>query len=133
MAKVAVTQNSKIEEAIAQAMAYFDLEPLVRNKIVAVKPNETWASEEDTTAITQPDSLRAVLRFVKQFHPKELIVTGGAGAGETDEIFRLNGLMDVVQTEKAEFFDHNRSPFKEVPLEYVPERDVAGPQSSVMV
>jgi hypothetical protein len=29
-----------------------------------VKPNETWASHEDLTAITQPDSLRAVLRYI---------------------------------------------------------------------
>jgi uncharacterized protein (DUF362 family) len=36
---------------------------------------------------------------------------GGAGAGETDEIFRIAGLMDVVQSEGAEFFDHNRPTF----------------------
>jgi uncharacterized protein (DUF362 family) len=60
-------------------------------------------------------------------------VTGGSGAGETDEIFRIGGLMQVVESEGAEFHDHNRPPFVEVPLEYAPERDVAGPQRSVMV
>src|SRR4030095_5525571 len=61
-------------------------------KIVAVKPNETWASREDCTAVTRPDSLRAVLRFIKRLEPRTLIVTGGAGAGET-------GLMEVAQSE----------------------------------
>jgi uncharacterized protein (DUF362 family) len=106
---------------------------LVRGKIVAVKPNETWASAEDTTGVTQPDTLRAVLRAMKRFGPRELVVTGGAGAAETDEVFRIAGLMDVVEAEGATFFDHNRPPFIEVGLDYAPERDVDGPQSSIMV
>ncbi len=133
MSKVAIAQEKKIEDAIVKVMACFDLEPLVFDKVVAVKANDTWASAEDKTAVTQPDSLRAALRFLKQFHPRELVVTGGSGAGETDEIFRIAGLMDVVKEEGAEFFDHNRPPFKEVPLEYAPDKDMKGPQASVVV
>jgi uncharacterized protein (DUF362 family) len=63
----------------------------------------------------------------------ELVVTGGAGAAETDEVFRLAGLMEVVEENGATFFDHNRPPFTEVPLEYAPDRGVQGPQRTVMV
>src|SRR5438552_10603790 len=41
--------------------------------------------------------------------------------------------MDVVTAEGAEFFDHNRPPFRAVPLAYRPKADVAGPQREVMV
>src|SRR3954447_12064496 len=133
MAMVVVTRSEAIEEAVAEALRHLPVESLVRGKRVAVKPNETWASAEDTTGVTQPDTLRAVLRQLKPHQPRELIVTGGAGAGETDEIFRVAGLMDVVEQEGATFFDHNRAPFREVALEYAPEADVAGPQKSVMV
>src|SRR5689334_14803379 len=133
MATVVITRDDDMEKAIAEALGHIDLGRLVRGKLVAVKPNETWASAEDTTAVTQPDTLRAVLRRVKQFGPRELVVTGGAGAGETDEIFRIAGLMDVVEAEGATFFDHNRPPFTEVELPYAPEADVDGPQKSVMV
>jgi uncharacterized protein (DUF362 family) len=61
------------------------------------------------------------------------VVSGGAGAAETDDVFRIGGLMDVVEQEQAAFFDHNRPPFVAVDLEYAPEADVAGPQRSVMV
>jgi uncharacterized protein (DUF362 family) len=81
----------------------------------------------------QPDSLRAVLPCVKRFQPRALIVTDGAGAGETDGIFRIAGLMEVVEREDAQFADHNLPPFTEVKLEYAPEKDVGGPQTSVMV
>jgi uncharacterized protein (DUF362 family) len=62
-----------------------------------------------------------------------LVVTGGAGAAETDEVFRIAGLMDVVTEEGATFFDHNRPPFVSVDLAYAPDQEVQGPQRSVMV
>ena len=133
MVAVVITHNEAIERAIAEALAHLPLDALVRGKIVAVKPNDTWASPEDVTGVTQPDTLRAVLRHVQQCGPRELVVTGGAGAAETEEVFRLAGLMDVVTQEGATFFDHNRPPFVEVPLQYAPGQDVQGPQKSVMV
>src|SRR6266566_265737 len=133
MIPVAITQHDQIEQAMTEALGHLQLDLLIRDKVVAVKPNDTWASAEDTTAVTQPDTLRAVLRYVKQFSPKELIVTGGSGAGQTDEIFQVAGLMAVVQEEGATFFDHNRGPFQEVPLTYASDKDVAGPQRSIMV
>jgi len=133
MATVVITRDRAIEHAIDAALDHIPLEPLVHGKRVAVKPNETYADKNDKTAVTQPDTLRAVLRYLNRFQPRELIVTGGAGAGETDAIFRVAGLMEVVEQEGAKFFDHNRPPFQEVALEYAPEADVAGPQKAVMV
>jgi uncharacterized protein (DUF362 family) len=133
MATIVITQNSDIEEAINEALQHLPLDGLLRGKRVAVKPNDTWASPEDTTGVTQPDTLRAVLRQVKTCRPGELIVTGGAGAAETADVFRIAGLMDVVKQEGAVFFDHNRAPFTEVKLDYDPSADVAGPQQSVMI
>jgi uncharacterized protein (DUF362 family) len=133
MTTVVITQQEIIAQAIADALSHISLAPLVRGKLVAVKPNETWASPEDTTGVTQPDTLRAVLQQVKRLGPRELIVSGGAGAAETEDVFRLAGLMDVVEQEGATFFDHNRPPFTAVDLAYAPTLDVQGPQHTVMV
>jgi uncharacterized protein (DUF362 family) len=133
MPKVAITRNHDVSLAMNEALACLELDDLIRGKVVAVKPNETWADKDDLTACTQGDTLRAVLRYLKKLGPRKLIVTGGAGAAETDEIFRLTGMMAAIEDEGAEFFDHNRAPFEEVPLEYAPEKDVSGPQKSVMI
>src|SRR5688572_12906508 len=118
MSRVVITQSADIEQAIPAALEQLSLEELVRGKRVAVKPNETWASRDDTTGVTQPDTLRGVLQYLKRFEPGELIVSGGAGAAETDEVFRVAGLMDVVEQEGVAFFDHNRPPFVPVELDY---------------
>ena len=134
MATVAITQDREnIGHAIDEALGYLPLEDLVRGRVVAVKPNETWATVDDTTAVTQADTLRAVLRAVKRCGPRELVVTGGAGAAETEDVFRYTGMLEVVHAEGVEFFDHNRPPFTRVELQYEPDRDVGGPQRSVMV
>lgn len=130
---VVITHHERIEEAVSAALQHVPLEPLVSGRRIAVKPNDTWASEDDTSGITQPDTLRAVLRALKRHHPRELIVTGGAGAAETDDVFRIGGLMEVVEEEGAELVDHNRPPFVSVELDYRPAREVEGPQASVMV
>ena len=91
MASVIITRNESIEPAIDEAFRQLPVASLVRGKRVAVKPNETWASAEDTTGVTQPDTLRAVLRQLKPHEPRELIVTRRRRRGETDEIFRVAG------------------------------------------
>jgi uncharacterized protein (DUF362 family) len=134
MSTVAITQDrDAIGGAIAEGLGHMPLERLVRGRFVAVKPNDTWVSKEDTTAVTQPDTLRAVLEEVVRCEPRQLVVTGGAGAAETEDVFRLSGMLDVVREFDVELIDHNRPPFTEVKLEYAPDRDVAGPQKSVMV
>lgn len=133
MALVAITQNFDIDAAITQALQHMPLERIARRKLVAVKPNDTWASAEDTTGVTQPDTLRAVLRQLKYFGPRHIVVTGGSGAAQTADVFRITGMMRVIDEEGVEFFDHNQPPFVEVALEYMPEVDVNGPQRTVMV
>ncbi len=133
MSEVVITHNQNIGTAIHDALQHVDLRALVEGRQVAVKVNETWASEEDKSGVTQPETLRAVLRAAKEFHPRELVVTGGAGAAETDEVFRIAGLMDVVEEAGATFFDHNRAPFVPVELSDKPGADVRSPQQSVMV
>jgi uncharacterized protein (DUF362 family) len=134
MPPVVITHNDEqIEPAVREALDHLEIEPMVRGRLVAVKPNETMATAEDSTGVTQPDTLRSVIRYIKQFSPRHLVVSGGSGAAKTDEVFRLSGLMQVVEEEGVEFFDHNLEPFKEVDLDYAPERDVKGPQKTVMV
>ena len=133
MPSVAITQSKNIEEAIFRALDMIDLEAPLQSKHVAIKPNDTWASEDDATGVTQPDTLRAVIRYVKRYEPAKVTVTGGSGAAETEDVFRVAGLMDVIEDERVAFFDHNHPPFTEVALEYRPQADLVGPQRSVVV
>lgn len=123
--RVSIASSCDIETAITGALDKLDgLSELFVGRHVAVKPNETWASADDLTACTQADTVRALIRFIKGYYPKKITVTGGAGAGETAEIFRLLGIDAVIKEEGVEFFDHNRPPFKQVRLHHGPQDEV---------
>jgi hypothetical protein len=49
---VILTHDQRIEAAITAALEHIPLEQLVRGRRVAVKPTDTWASEDDTSGIT---------------------------------------------------------------------------------
>lgn len=134
MTAVAITHDDHdIARAIDDALGALELDELVRDRVVAVKPNDTWAIAEDTTGVTQADTFRAVVRHLKQLAPSELVASGGAGAAETDDVFRLTGMMDVVRAEAIELVDHNRPPFETVRLDYGHDREVVGTQRDVVV
>jgi len=116
---VAISDSLDVAEAVNEALSGLNgLEQMLKGKHVAVKPNDTWASPDDLTACTQPDTLRAVLRRIKDYSPSRISVSGGAGAEETENVFRYLALDRVIEEEDVEFFDHNRPPFREVKLEY---------------
>jgi uncharacterized protein (DUF362 family) len=121
---VAIThQPDDIEKAIAKALAEVNLDDF-RDKLVAIKPNDTTASRSDKTACTRAESLRATIRFVKNLHPRKIVVTGGAGDMETADVFEVMGYNEVIESEGVEWFDHNKAPFVAVDLPFGPQRKV---------
>ena len=103
-------QPDNIEKAITQALSQVSLDDF-REKVVAIKPNDTTARPNDKTACTQADTLRATIQFVKNLHPRRVVVSGGAGGMETEDVFKVLGFLDVIRSEGVEWFDHNRPPF----------------------
>ena len=121
---VSIAHNpDDIEKAISAALAEVALEDF-KDKVVAIKPNDTTAKPSDKTACTQADSLRATIQFVKNLHPKRIVVSGGAGEKETEDVFKVLGYFDVIQSEGVEWFDHNQGPFVAVDLPFGPQRKV---------
>lgn len=111
----------KIEKAIERVLNDVPLEDF-RDKVVAIHPNDTTASEKDKTACTKPESLRATIQAIKNQHPKHIVISGGSGAKETDEVFKIMGYMEVIESEGVEYHDHTKPPFVEVDLPFGPQR-----------
>ena len=118
--------NDNIAHSINDALKELDFKDIISHKVVAIKPNETYATRNNIDGVTHGDTLQAVIRYIKKFNPKKIVVSGGAGATETEKVFRYTGMIDVIHEEKVEFFDHNKPPFEEVELDI-------GPQNKVMV
>jgi hypothetical protein len=85
MSHVVITQNRvDIGVAISDALAGIALEPLVADKIVAVKPNETWASRDDTTGIGHPAMIGTRPLGGRAVAVRHLWEAARLGIGESD-------------------------------------------------
>jgi hypothetical protein len=62
MTDVVITHNPSIGEAIAAAAEHLPLASLIAGRQVAIKPNETWASRDDTTGIATRHATRGAPR-----------------------------------------------------------------------
>jgi uncharacterized protein (DUF362 family) len=111
----------RIEKAISQALGEIPLEDF-KDRVVAIKPNDTTATDQDKTACTQADTLQATIRHIKNLHPRQIVVTGGSGKDPTEDVFRTMGYLSVIDEEGVEWFDHNRAPFTPVDLPFGPQR-----------
>ncbi|HMB03451.1 MAG TPA: DUF362 domain-containing protein [Isosphaeraceae bacterium] len=112
-----------IGKAVTRALSEVALEDF-KDRVVAIKPNDTTATARDKTACTQADTLRATIRFLKDLHPKQIIVTGGSGKDQTEDVFQIMGYLEVIDDEGVEWFDHNKAPFVPVDLPFGPQRRV---------
>ncbi len=127
MPTVAITQDMEfIGQAIFDALDALDAEDLFTDRLVAIHPNDTAATPTNISGVTHADTLQAAIRFAKQFNPRHIVVSGGAGASQTEDVFNYTGMMEVIRREGVEFFDHNHGPFQEVTLE-------SGPQRTIMI
>ncbi|MDR2728118.1 MAG: DUF362 domain-containing protein, partial [Chitinispirillales bacterium] len=124
--RVAIARDPDIKRALGQTFELLgSLSDIFTDKHVAIKPDDTWAGAKDSRACTQADTVRALIQLIKIYRPYKITVAGGCSDGESDLVFELLGIGNVISEENAEFFDLNRGPFKSVSLKWGPVKEVA--------
>jgi uncharacterized protein (DUF362 family) len=121
---VAIARNPMEGDAIREAL---DLLP-IRDRMgpgdaVVVTPNWVNNKAPSTGTVVGPESLRQLLRWLKERRPRRLVVACGSAHDNTPQIMEQTGYGPIIRDEGAEFVDLNHGPFVTVKLEHdlVPE------------
>jgi uncharacterized protein (DUF362 family) len=115
--EVAIVDYSSIKDGMKDALDLIKCSKLFCGKHVVIKPNDVAVIEGGIkTACTQPDTLQAVIQYVKSFSPKSITITGGS-AMDTSIVFEMLGFDKIIKDEKVNFLDHNKPPFVELTLD----------------
>ncbi|MHA1273139.1 MAG: DUF362 domain-containing protein, partial [Promethearchaeota archaeon] len=104
--------NDDVESAVFQALELINAANLFKkpNLKILIKPNILLGKEPERAATTHPEVLKAVIKWLKQFNPKRIIVAESSGTfkrGATLEAFEKSGIKDV-----CEKFDVEWVPFE---------------------
>ncbi|HME55635.1 MAG TPA: DUF362 domain-containing protein [Candidatus Lokiarchaeia archaeon] len=107
---VAITRinNDDVDSAVTTALELIDAKKIMRNdmNIVVLKVNLLSAKPPERAVCTHPEVVRAVIKWVKQFQPRRVVVTdssgGGANLGDTERALEISGIKKVCEDEGVE-------------------------------
>lgn len=116
---VAITHNSDEAVAIKQAIELLKItESINSSDVVVITPNWVNKKQPDSATVVGPESLRQIIRTVKDRNPKRIVVATGTADGETKDVMDSVGFGKVISDEGAEFIDLNHGPFVRINLNH---------------
>jgi uncharacterized protein (DUF362 family) len=98
-------------EALEMVKAF---EVLSDKKPVLIKPNYINAAHPSTGVTTDCRVIEGVIKFLKQYEVKEIVVGEGSGFAETFEAFKVAGVDNLAEKWDAKLVDLNKDEFVEV-------------------
>ncbi len=116
---VAITHNSDEAAAIKQAIELLNLTDSINSSdVVVITPNWVNKRQPDSATVVGPESLRQLIRIVKDKYPKRIVVATGTADGETKDVMDSVGFGKVITEEGVEFVDLNHGPFVRINLNH---------------
>ncbi len=116
---VAITRHELEGEGIKQGWNLLPLETFIKEgDTVVITPNWVKNVCPSTGTIVGPGSLHEIIKIVKGYYPKRVVIACGSGGTTTQKVLRDQGFADVLLEEKVEFIDLNYGPYMDLKLKY---------------
>lgn len=114
---VAIGKNENEQLAIRQALELLPLEGVINSDdIIVITVNLVNMNAPEKAVVIGPESLREIIRFFKEHKPKRIVIAGGSGSSQTEDILNRFGHREVINGEGVEFVDLNKGPFVDIAL-----------------
>ncbi|MGJ7045261.1 DUF362 domain-containing protein [Thermoanaerobacterium thermosulfurigenes] len=84
---------------------------------VVITPNFVKSKPPQSGTIVGPDTLRALIRYVKSKNPGRIVIAAGSGGDPTPKVLSDNRFDKVISEEGIEFVDLNYGPYVELLLD----------------
>ncbi len=116
--QIAITCNEYEGKALLEALHLLPLDSAIKTEdTVTITPNWVKAEMPETGTVVGQETLRELIRFVKEKNPKRIVVACGSGSEETPNIMEKVGYKEIIDSEDVEFVDLNHGPFTDIELE----------------
>lgn len=120
-ADVAITMHEQERDAVSQGLELIEAKELInQDSVVVLSPN--WVNYKkpfSSSGVTVgADTFRYILQWIKQRHPKRIIVGTGSGNGDTTGVMKAVGYENVIREEQVEFVDFNTGPYINLELDH---------------
>ena len=116
---VSLIRGGSEQQSIKEALDFLPIKDIIHEEdTVVITPNWVSCKPPSTATVVGPESLREIIKYVKRFQPKKIIVATGSGGADTRKIFETIGYEKVITEEGIEFVDLNYGPYTELEIDH---------------
>lgn len=116
---VAITQNTNESLAVKEGLSLLNISSMINNDdVVVITPNFVGRGGVGYGDVVGPESLRAVIKLIKDCNPKRVVVATASAQKDVETVMQDIGFMDVIKSENVEFVNLNNGPFVRVDLNH---------------
>lgn len=109
---VGVGKNPNEPQAMREAIGYLPFDNFINNNdVVVITANMVNMNPPDKAVVVGQDSLRELIRIIKEKNPKRIVVAAGSGGANTEKVLHGFGYDKIIEEEAVEFIDINKGPF----------------------
>jgi len=114
---VAIGNNTDESMAIRQALGYLPDAEFINNKdTVVITANMVNMNPPNKAVVVGPESLRALIKYIKEKGPRRIVVAAGSGGANTEDVLKQFGFDKILMEEGVEFIDLNKGPFVSIKI-----------------
>lgn len=118
---VSITHNDDESKAILEGLELIHAKKILsKEDTIVLIPN--WVNPEKphpSSGITVgTNSLRTVIRFIKDLTPKRFVIATGSGGGDTLDVMKKVGYEEIIKDEQIEFIDFNTGPYDDLTINH---------------
>ncbi|MFP4017211.1 MAG: DUF362 domain-containing protein [Halanaerobiales bacterium] len=116
---VSITGNRYEGDAIREAVDLLPVNEIIgRGDTVVITPNWVQDKPPETGVVVGPESLRQLIRYIKERDPGQIVIATGSGGDPTQQVMENVGYKKVIEEEGVEFIDLNHGDFITVELNH---------------
>lgn len=116
---VAITKNENESLAIEEGLQLIQFSTMISPEdVVVITPNWVSPASPCSGRVVGPESLRTIIRLVKNTNPKRIVVATGPGDEDVISLMEQVGFASVIKEEKVEFINLNQGPFISIDINH---------------
>ena len=116
---VAIEKGMSEGKALEKALDMLPINEIIKSgDKVVIAPNWVKDYKPSSGTVVGPNTLRKLIKYIKEKNPKSITIAVGAGGAKTPDVMKKVGYDKILEEENIEFVDMNYGPYIDLDINH---------------